>query len=139
MRLIDYLRSGGRFYTDGWVNLVDVRDVVQAVTGLSGLPVEAPERYILNGFTLSYQNFFTEMSTHLGRKPPSWRASKTLLNLMVSLFGWTGLIGLTRESVQAAFGKHRYNGQRICSRLGIAYRNSEDTMAWVCREIQAGF
>lgn len=136
MRLIDYIRSGGRFYTDGLVNLVDVRDVAAAVLGLSAIPAETPERFILNGFTLTYQEFFSKLAKELGRRPPVWRASRTLLITLVTLIGWTGIIGLSRSSVEAAFGRHRYDGRRICSRLGISYRRPEETLAWVCREIR---
>lgn len=135
MRLIDYVRSGGRFYTDGLVNLVDVRDVADAVVGLSGIQADDPQRFILSGFTLPYRELFSAIAACIGRRPPRWRASRGLLNSVVRLFGWTGLIGLTRASVQAAFGRHRYDGARICSRLSMQYRSPEETILWVCRQL----
>jgi len=136
--LFDYAWKGRPFYTEGMINFVDVRDVVQAVLTLVQQP-QPGQRFILSGGSVTYREFFSQVALHWKKPPPSIRIPKSL----VSLFGAAEelrcrLAGtepmVTRDSAAMTTRHFRYDTTKSERVLGLRYHSLEDTLVWCCAQ-----
>lgn len=136
--LFDYAWKGRPFYTDGMLNYVDVRDVIQAVLKLVNHPMPG-ERFILCGGSTSYRAFFSQVALQWKKRAPAIR----IPNSLVTLFGVAEeircrLIGaeplVTRDSAAVATRHFQYDTTKSEQVLGLRYHNLTDTLAWCCTQ-----
>ncbi|RNI26176.1 NAD-dependent epimerase/dehydratase family protein [Rufibacter latericius] len=138
-QLFKYISEERAFYTHGYVNLVDVRDVVDAMVLLMN-GNHWGERFIINGHQTSYQHFFHSVATLMGKKAPfvkvpSWVAEIVwrLESVRGSLTGNKPLI--TKETARIAKEEHFYSNEKIKAATGISFRPLEDTLRWSCKHL----
>lgn len=131
-QLFKYAFDEKPFYPAGIVNLVDVRDVADAVFQLMQSPITA-ERFILSSTSLPYKEFLDKLADTLGKKKPRFRVSPRLTRLLwpfeavrAWMTGKTPLI--TRETARSASGAYRYDGRKIETMLPFQYRNIDETI-----------
>lgn len=131
-QLFKYAFDEKPFYPAGIVNLVDVRDVADAVFQLMQSDISA-ERFILSAKSFSYKEFLDKLADALGKKKPGFRVSPKLTQLLWPLEAvrswFTGKAPLiTRETARSASGSYQYDGRRIENRLPFRYRNIDETI-----------
>ncbi|GAB3905507.1 NAD-dependent epimerase/dehydratase family protein [Larkinella knui] len=131
-QLFKYAFDEKPFYPAGIVNLVDVRDVAEAVFQLMQSDITA-ERFILSAKSLSYKDFLDKMADAMGKKRPKYRVSPKLTQLLwpvEAVRAWiTGKAPLiTRETARSASGHYQYQGRKIEQTLPFHYRNMDETI-----------
>ncbi len=134
-RLFKYAFDEHRFFPSGSMNYVDNRDVASLVIALINSP--SGERYILNGGNVSYENFFSIAALSFGKKPPVKKISKnTSMFILVVAKIQSILTGrrpfVTREALLSSKKNYQYDASKIKKLMNFAFRDFEDTVAWVC-------
>ncbi|UII27306.1 NAD-dependent epimerase/dehydratase family protein [Fulvivirga maritima] len=135
-KLIKYVWDEKPFYTEGTLNYVDLRDVVNIIikmldTRLSG------SRYILNGGALSYKDFFVLAAEKLNKKAPHIKAGKwmttaaLLLQKIKSLFTNKEPV-ITKETARLSKNKIYFDNSKIKSELNYTFAPLSDTIDWIC-------
>ncbi len=117
--------KGMPFYALGTNGFVDVRDVVNILLQLMEENIFG-ERFILNSENLPFKQFFTDLATAVGGKPPTIKAPKYLSEIIWRaewlrsiLFGSQPV--LTRETVHTAMRTTQFSNQKIIDKLGFCF------------------
>lgn len=122
-------------YTPGSVGVVDVLDVVTAMTSLMESSIKN-ERFILVGKNPSYKELLTLLAKHFGKKPPHKSIAKWKLNA-VSKIDWLFHTlfktrrKLLKPTVDSLYTTNEYDGSKIEKTLGFKYTPFNDTLARV--------
>jgi nucleoside-diphosphate-sugar epimerase len=142
-RLFRYAWQQHLFYTDGSINVVDVRDVVEVMLHLTLNMEVSGERYVLNGGTLPLQDFLTRAATCFGKKPPTiavpdWAAETIwrLEHVRAVLTGARPLI--TKDTARAGRQPIVYVADKVQRATGQTFRPLNETIEWCCRELASG-
>lgn len=131
-QLVKYVLDEKQFYPNGLINYVDVLDVADALTRLMYSDISA-ERFVLNGGTMPYRDFFGQLAVALGKRPPSVAVPDWLTQVLwpveavrSALTGSTPLI--TRETARSARSFYRMNGEKITQTLDFQYHSFAETV-----------
>jgi len=143
-KLFDFTKKYKGIYPEGYLNLVDVRDVATISTRLIKENITG-ERFIVNAATVSYKDFFTEMAQHFGHKTPHICFSKKRAKLAYPFFKFMAFVTfsssfLTKQTIKLMGLKTTYDNQKLKEKLAFEYRDWRESVAWVCevlREKQA--
>lgn len=105
------------FYTEGVNAWVDVKDVVSAMLLLMDKQIDG-ERYILSAGNFSYKDIFVKIANALGVKPPSYKATKWMAEIVWRLAAIKGFLSrktpfITKETARNANAKKYYENQKI--------------------------
>ncbi len=135
-RIFKYVWDERKFYTEGKLNYVDVRDVSSSVTTLLGDNVSG-ERFILSGGSILYKDFFEKIAKQFNKEPPTIKAGKLLLNIAVVMEYLRSKItgsepNVTSESKKSARMMFHYNNNKIKSSLNFKFRTLDETLDWAC-------
>lgn len=134
--LFDYIWKENRFFTNGMLNYVDVRDVADAVYELLQRP-HPGQKFILSAGSISYDDFFKRVAFRWKKRAPFIKIPSS----MVSVFGWLEEIRsillqreplVTRQSAAMASRSFSYDNSKAKHLLGIRFRPIDDTIAWCC-------
>lgn len=135
-KLIGYVWNENPFYPKGLVNVVDVRDVAEAVALCIKNRANTGARYILNAHTMSYRQLLNALAKSLHKKPPSYELKPWLVNVLWRMERLRSLILktdplITKETAKTASSQYSYDGSKICRELGLQYCSFEDTLNFV--------
>lgn len=130
-RLLRYVWDEHPFYTDGAINYVDVLDVTACIKAVLFSDVSG-ERFILNGGSTSYKDFFTRIAASFGKKPPRWKVHSGVASVIWRLEAlrsfFTGSNPLiTKETAQAALHSFQYSNEKIREYTGLSFKSLEET------------
>ncbi|WP_324675461.1 NAD-dependent epimerase/dehydratase family protein [Hymenobacter sp. GOD-10R] len=136
-RLFRYAYQEHAFYTPTTLNLVDVRDVVDAMVHLALRTTVSGERYILNAGALPLQEFLQQAAACFQKKAPSvavpnwaaeviWRFEHT----RAALTGARPLI--TKDTARAGRRATTYDTTKVQAATGLAFRPLAETIQWCC-------
>jgi len=135
-QLFKYVWQQKKFYIDGSLNYVDVRDAARMIVKLLNAPVQN-ERFIISGGSISFLEFFKKIALHLNKKTPSIKLNKSLLKFVArlemlrsTLTNSTPLI--TPETARLAGTYFSYNNQKITTVLGEEFQTIDETLRWCC-------
>lgn len=139
-QLFKYVYDQKPFYTEGFVNYVDGKDVARAVVELT-FSESKNERFILNAGTCSYRDLFGIMAAEFHKKAPAWRVSPALIPIVwriEALRSWlTGKAPLiTRETAKTARSRTIYDASKIKKELGFEFTPLNETVRRVCAFLQ---
>ena len=137
-QLFKKAHQGMIFCSPGSTGFVDVLDVVEIMIQLMKSD-KKNERFLVNGFHLSYFDFFTMMCKALNSRPPSIMAPRIAGELM---WRWESLLWklsgrtplLTRETVNTAFKTQEYDNKKILSVLDFQFTPSEKTIHFIAEK-----
>ena len=124
------------FVPDGIVNLVDARDVAMFIREMLGKDGSG-KRYILNGFTLTWKEFFGEVSRRTGRPIKYFTIPTRLAIWLTAIQEFMYFIMfrsplLTRAAVKMATSGNRYSTEKATGEAGFQFRSAENTLDWIC-------
>lgn len=140
-RLLRYAYDEHRFYTQGLLNFVDVRDVVAHLLRLTlDLPVRA-ERYILNGGACPLGDFLQQAAAAFGRRPPSVAVPDWAAEIIWRLeHGRAVLTGarplITRDTARAGRQRIQYDASKVQLATGLGFRPLAETIAWATQGLE---
>jgi nucleoside-diphosphate-sugar epimerase len=140
-QLFRYVLEGRKFYPLGSLNYVDVRDVVEAGLLLIKQRLTG-ERFILNGGTIAYRDFFGMVAEALHQKPPSYAVRPWMSEIAWRLSALYSLISgrpplVTRETARISQEHFSYDGSKIQRFLpAFRYTPLADTIRWVAASLR---
>jgi len=134
--LFDYVWNEKPFYTSGMLNFVDIRDVVDTVIKLIDSP-RPGERITLNGGSIPYREFFNGVARRWKKQPPNVKVPGWLVSFFGIVEEIRGLLTdrepmVTRHSAKMTVRKFQYDTTKAREKLGITFRNIDDTLDWCC-------
>jgi len=142
-QVFHYVWNEKPFFTEGWVNYVDVRDVVELVSRL--VQHDFPgERIIANGGTISYRELFAQIAAKLNRKAPYIEVKPWMIPFAVAAENLMAAAGdrermLTRQSMQNSFSRVRFDATRSIKKVGLTYHTLDETLAYCCGSFTGTF
>lgn len=81
--LLGYVRKGGKFYPEGWINYVDVQDVARVALFMLENGPDDGKRFLLSAGHLPYKDFFEAVAQQMQVDAPSVKAAAWIRHL-----GW---------------------------------------------------
>ncbi|MBT9394974.1 NAD-dependent epimerase/dehydratase family protein [Hymenobacter sp. NST-14] len=142
-RLLRYAYQEHRFYTPTTINLVDVRDVVEALLGLTLDTNRSGERYVVSAGSMPLRELLTQAAAGFGKRPPTlavpgWAAETIwrLEHVRALLTGARPLI--TKDTARAGRRPLEYRADKIRQELGREFRPLSETIRWCCQELAQG-
>lgn len=131
-RIFRSVWNGLRFYPPGINGFVDVTDVAKATVALMESPIKN-ERFILNAVNISYLELFTQISRHLGKKPPQIKARPFMMEfawlaeaLKSAITGKKPLV--TKETARTSANRFLYSSQKIQDGIGYTFKDFDTTL-----------
>ena len=126
-----------KWYTEGIIGFVDVRDVARAMILLMNSEITS-QRFILNGENLSYKKIFSSISKCFGKKPPYKKVTSFMAELiwrvetMKAAFTRSNNL-LTKETARIAQAKVQFDNSKILKALPhFEFTKIEETIAHIC-------
>jgi dihydroflavonol-4-reductase len=138
-KIFNYIFRKNKFFTNGFINYVDVEDVATIVTDLLNRNVSG-ERYILNAGKVTYEELFNSIARFFNVKPPGFRVGKILSEIawrverIRSLFSGSEPI-LTKETVKLSGFSFEYQNKKIKELVGFEFTPLEATTSKTCSEL----
>ncbi len=135
-QLFKYVYDEHSFFTEGNLNYVDVKDVVEAIFQLTVSDIN-DERFILNGGTIIYKDFFEKVGMVFKKKAPTRAISPFLIEILWRLEAIRSFFTkktplITKETSKNSRTKFAYKNKKIRKALGFEFTNLEDTIRRVC-------
>ncbi|MFB9865329.1 NAD-dependent epimerase/dehydratase family protein [Rufibacter immobilis] len=138
-QLFKYVSDERAFYTHGYANFVDVRDVVEAMVRLMN-GNNWGERFIINGHQTTYERFFRDVAQLMGKKPPFVKVPSWVAEVLWRLESVRGKIMnskplITKETARIAKEEHFYSSEKLIRATGLTFRPLEETLRWSCTQL----
>lgn len=135
-QLFKYAWQEKPFYMEGSFNYVDVRDVASIALQLFDSTLER-ERFILNGGSIGFKDFFDTLAKNFNKKGPSIKVAKPFLKPLAAFESFrTRLTGtepiITRETARLAGTHFHYNAEKIQKTLDFKFQTFDATANWCC-------
>jgi dihydroflavonol-4-reductase len=136
-QLFRYVWKEKPFYTDAYLNYVDVRDVADITYRLLKSGQISGQRFVLNAGKISFEEFFSKVAVRLNKKAPGIKLGSTLLKLAaraeVIRTWFTGEEPiLTRETARLAGTEFLYSNTKIKNTLGVEFQPIDNSVDWCC-------
>lgn len=136
-QLFRYVWEERRFYVDGSLNYVDVRDVAAAAWQLLNSGMEN-ERFIVSAGEVCFKEFFDAVARRFNRRPPMIKLSRNLLKIVVNLEALRARIGrsdplITPETARLAGSRFHFQNHKIKQLLQFEFHTLDDTLDWCCQ------
>ena len=138
-RIFKYILDGNLFYALGTGGFVDVRDVVRVVELLLDYN-QSGERFILNGFSMTWKDFMQTLARGLGVRPPKFAIPRNAMMVVAGLekmrswiLGTEPLI--TPTSIRLSSEVNDYKTLKISQLLNFKFTSQEDTLNWLSSQL----
>ncbi|NBA86815.1 SDR family NAD(P)-dependent oxidoreductase [Emticicia sp. CRIBPO] len=136
-QLFKYVYDQKPFYTEGFINYVDIKDLSDIIVKLSTGNV-AGERYVVSAGTMSYKDFFFKIADSFKKKRPTIKVKPWMMEMIwrVEIVrSWlTGKAPLiTKETAKTAKTKFIYENNKIKNALKMEFTGIDQTIERVCK------
>lgn len=140
-QLFRYIYNENIFYTEGYLNYVDVQDVAKASCQLLFSMIES-ERFILNGGRIAYKEFFDRIALLMNKKQPSYKVNRLAASIIWRLEAVrTWLLGsnplITKETARSAYRNVYFSGEKIQKDLGFSFTHLDSSLNRICQYLLA--
>jgi dihydroflavonol-4-reductase len=124
-KLFQQVWSGLRYYPEGTLGFVDVRDVVKAMICLMNGQFSG-EKYLISSENLSYKEILEMIARALGKPLPFKVPGSLMINILCWLDRMRSMLTgkeryITRELVAAANEKRYFSNKKIIKATGIKF------------------
>lgn len=138
-QLFDYVAQEKKFFTDGIINYVDVRDVTDMIIKIMRDEVWG-ERFISCGGYTSYQEFFAMIGKAMNKKPPNIEVNSRYVQIFAAFesirSAFTGRRPLiTKETAAQTKMNVIYSAEKARKLLGFSFRSLDQTINWCTAEM----
>jgi dihydroflavonol-4-reductase len=142
-QIFHYVMNEKLFYTEGQINFVDVRDVVEMIWQMHVQKIYG-ERFIANAGYTTFQNLFSQIARRMNKRPPSIKLPSTLLSLLANLEELRSRITgkeplITRQSTKVAKEFFYYSSEKAVRKFNFQFHSLENTLDWCCNEYSGGY
>jgi dihydroflavonol-4-reductase len=139
--IIQKIRKGFLFYTEGINGYVDVEDVASA-TVMIGESNVSGERFILSAWNLSYKELFFSIARAFACRPPKFLLSRktglVLINVFKILhFLKIPLILLTPDTIRTAISSYYYSSEKLQTRFNFTFTPFETSINRIAEKFKA--
>lgn len=139
-RLFEYVEKKNKFYTEGYINYVDVRDVVTSIMFFIENQTKSGDRFIVNAGAIRYKDFFEAIAKRLNSTAPKISAKPWMRNLAWRFYAvksfFTGKEPLiTKETASISSHKFEYQSDKIKNTSNIVFQPIEKTITWTCAKL----
>ncbi|WP_353135123.1 NAD-dependent epimerase/dehydratase family protein [Pseudopedobacter sp.] len=139
-QIFNLVSKGLKYYTNGKIGLVDVKDVAGAMIALMESNIRG-ERYIVNAENYTYQRFFHEIlvANEMQIKQKEIAKWKLILAAKVSVIGdmlLSNSAGLSADVVTAAYNQTEYSNQKIIDALDFEFEPISDSIVNTVRNLK---
>lgn len=130
------VKDGMSYYTKGATGFVDVADVAKSMIALMNSK-ESAERYILSSENYHYKEFFGEIATGYGLKPPAKEAKPWMLGIawraakLASLFTRKPAT-LTSDAARSSLNESLYSNEKIKQTISIEFKKIKQSIEEIC-------
>jgi dihydroflavonol-4-reductase len=136
-QLFKFVYDNKPFYTSGFINYVDVKDVAKAAYQLTNSEI-SNERYCLSAGMISYKDFFDGIAKRFNKKGPYIEVKSWLLGIVWRLEAIKSMISgnaplVTKETAKTASQKIFYRNNKIKKAMNFEFENLENTLDRVCK------
>lgn len=137
--LFETVRKGLKFYTDGGMGFVDVKDVAKCMIALMNSNIAA-ERFIINAENFNYRDLVMQIAKGFGRKQPTTLAKPWMMELA---WRWSKLISVIfhkkpavdKVSAQSASIVRAFDNNKIKKATGIEFKPVSESIREVCASL----
>jgi nucleoside-diphosphate-sugar epimerase len=138
-KLFAYVKNGGRYYSEGNINYVDVRDVANLIVDSLSQDQSLYKRYILSSGSISYKVFFEKIAAQMFVKAPQ----KKVTNFAAAIawrfeflkYLFTGKEPLiTKETARMSKSKRVYDSALVQKDFSFVFTSLDDTLEWCCKK-----
>lgn len=135
-QLFNYIRKSNPFFTNGFLNYVDVKDVARAIMTFIPNKIDG-ERFILNAGRVSFEEFFSKIASNLNKPKPKIKLGKKMIALLWRLEALRGLLTgsnplITKETAYSARSNVYFENSKISRVLNITFEPLDNTIKRVC-------
>jgi dihydroflavonol-4-reductase len=142
-QLFHYVMQEKLFYTEGQLNFVDVRDVVEMIWQMHSKKIYG-ERFIANGGHTTVKNLFSQIAQRLNKRAPSIKIPAPLLAALAMaeemrsrITGTEPLI--TRQSTKLAREFFYYSNEKALKKFNFKFHSLENTLDWCCKQYSGAY
>jgi dihydroflavonol-4-reductase len=135
--LFGYVMKEKPFYPTGWINYVDVRDVVSVVMELLKRGPVKGEKFLVSAGHIPYRLFFEKIAGIAGKRVPFIRSRKWMtgiawrLEFLLSLFNGKKPL-LTKFTAASSSKRLIYKGKALADFWpGFRFHSLDETILWV--------
>jgi dihydroflavonol-4-reductase len=134
-QLLLQAKKGIKFYTSGLSGFVDVRDVAAAAIALVDHQ-ELGQRFILNGFNMSYKELFSKLNVQFGHHAPSIFIPKWLLKLVAPVSRllnkfFKSIPSIHKENIYSAYHQASFSNEKVSKCLNMQFKETGATLKWL--------
>ncbi|GAB1445503.1 MAG: NAD-dependent epimerase/dehydratase family protein [Cyclobacteriaceae bacterium] len=135
-QLFKYVWKNKPFYTEGAINYVDARDVVDMISLLLTKKASG-ERFIANGGAIALKDILSKIAIHFNKKAPWIKVPGPLITATAWVESARSMIAgdepmVTPQSARGAQERFFYDNEKAIQKLGMEFRTIEDTLEWCC-------
>lgn len=138
-QVFKYVWDEKKYYSEGLVNYVDVRDVAEVIVKLLVSDIEG-ERFILNADTITYKTLFETIAKYLNKQAPTKKVTPFLSKIAWRVLAISSLFTgkkplVTRETANTSQNSFIYENSKIIDNLNFKFKNLEESVEWVCKQL----
>jgi dihydroflavonol-4-reductase len=135
-QLFRYVFDEKPFYTQGFINYVDVQDLSTIIKTLLLSEIEN-ERFCISSGLISYKAFFEKVANSFGKKSPSFEVKQWMMDFLwrfEAIKSWiTGKAPLiTKETAKTSRLQVFYSSNKLKKALGFEFTPLATTLKRVC-------
>ena len=135
-QLFHYVMKEKLFYTEGQLNFVDVRDVVEMIWQMHSKKIHG-ERFIANGGHTTFKDLFEQIAQRLNKRPPSVKMPSALLSVLAMAEEFRSRISgneplITRQSTKLAKEFFHYSNEKALHKFDFQFHSLGNTLDWCC-------
>lgn len=137
VRLFEYVEQKNKFYTEGYLNFVDVRDVVDSILFFIENETPSGERFIVNAGTIRYKDFFDAIAQALNTEAPQIAARPWMRKLAWRVYALKSFLTgneplITKETASVSAHKFEYQSDKIKKTSNIRFKPLKESITWTC-------
>jgi dihydroflavonol-4-reductase len=137
VRLFEYVQPANKYYTEGYLNYVDIRDLCDSIMYLLFQENNSEVRYIVNSGSIQYKHFFEAVAKELNVKAPGVLANQWMREVVWRLGAFSSFFTgneplITKETARNASAHFEYSSQKLIKETNIVFRPLSDTIQWSC-------
>lgn len=139
--LINRIKRGMKFYTNGVTGYVDVRDVANAMVLLMASEL-TDERFVLVSENLSYKQFLETAANAMNSEVPSFAAGPVLTGIAWRLDAFVSFVlrrspGFTRENARTSHNHSYYTSQKFINQFQYKFYTIRESIINVNNWLQS--
>jgi dihydroflavonol-4-reductase len=137
VRLFEYVEQQNKFYTEGQLNYVDVRDLCAIIEFFASTTADAGERFIVNGGVTTYRTFFNAVAAIIGVNPPNIKATAFMKEIAWRVQAFKSFLTgkeplVTKSTAKTSANLFDYQSDKLIKRTNFSFRTFDDTVKWTC-------